>query len=267
MKYRTNIAGVVLVLLAGVTARAEITVPLSYSRHTGSRAPQVYSSDASDGTAAGLDAPRTLNWTLDTSRTPELRQWADTKLKPAVDQWYPVWVECLASDGVTAPKHFTITIKAMDGVAATGGTDVEVSESWIKEQIAQPGNWNEAVGSVIHELVHVVQQYGNDRPGTAATPVWLMEGIADYFRWFHYEPVAHRPKMTAQEGAKAHYTDSYQTTAGFLEYVCKNHGHEFVIRMNAALREHRYSPNLWTAYSGMSVENLWKAYVASLPQT
>jgi hypothetical protein len=207
-----------------------------------------------------------FNWTLDTSRTPELKQWAETKLKPAVDRWYPVWVDCLASDGFTAPKHFTITIKPMDGVAATGGTDVEVSESWIKGQIAQPGNWNEAVGSVIHELVHVVQQYGNDKPGAPATPVWLMEGIADYFRWFHYEPVAHRPKMTAQEGKTAHYTDSYRTTAGFLEYVCKNHNHEFVIRINAALREHRYSPNLWTDYTGMSVENLWKAYVASLPQ-
>lgn len=238
MKCRAMIAGVAVVLLAGVTAR----------------------------TAAGFGAPRTLNWTLDTSRTPELKQWAETKLKPAVNQWYPVWVDCLASNGFAAPTHFTITIKPMDGVAATSGTDVEVSESWIKGQIAQPGNWNEAVGSVIHELVHVVQQYGNDKPRTAATPIWLMEGIADYFRWFHYEPVAHWPKMTAQDGATAHYTDSYQTTAGFLEYVCKNHNHEFVIRMNAALREHRYSPNLWINYTGMSVENLWKAYVASLPQ-
>ena len=139
-----------------------------------------------DGTEApaGPDLqPRakTFDWTLDVSRSPELKEWAETRLKPAVDQWYPVWVECLASDGFAAPQHFTITIKPMRGVAGTANTDVEVSESWIKGQIARPGDWNEAIGSVLHELVHVVQQYGDKR-----VPGWMTEGIADYFRWFHY---------------------------------------------------------------------------------
>jgi len=110
-----------------------------------------------------------FEWTLDVSQSPDLKEWAETQLKPAVDKWYPIWVECLASDGFTAPKKFTITIKPMDGVAATGDTDVEVSESWIKGQIRNP-EWNEAVGSVMHELVHVVQQYGNQR-----NPGWMVE--------------------------------------------------------------------------------------------
>ena len=159
---------------------------------------------------------------------PDLKEWAETKLKPAVDQWYPVWVDCLASDGFTAPKKFKITIKPMRGVAATSETDIVVSEEWIKGQIGKP-EWNEAIGSVIHELVHVVQQYGGRR-----NPGWMVEGVADYFRWFHYEPVAHRPKLSATRAARAKYSDSYQTTAGFLEYVARTHDHEFVVKMNAA---------------------------------
>jgi hypothetical protein len=219
-------------------------------------------------TPAGKETPagpeskarvKDFDWTLDVSQSPELKEWAETKLKPAVDQWYPILVDCLGSDGFTAPKKFLITIKPMDGVAATGGTDVDVSAEWIKGQIKTP-EWNEAVGSVIHELVHVVQQYK-----ARGNPGWMVEGIADYFRWFHYEPAAHAPKLSARRAARAKYSDSYQTTAGFLEYVVKNHDHEFVVKMNAAMRQGRYSPDLWTEYTGMSVGDLWNEYVKTIP--
>ena len=134
-------------------------------------------------------------------------------------------------------------------MADTSGTDVEVSEDWIKRPIRKP-DWNEAIGSVIHELVHVVQQYK-----TRGNPGWMVEGVADYFRWFHYEPVAHRPRLTARRAARARYSDSYQTTAGFLDYIARNHDHEFVVKMNAAMRQGRYSPDLWMEYTGMSVQD------------
>jgi hypothetical protein len=215
-------------------------------------------------TPAGPDSKaraKDFDWTLDVSQSPDLKDWAETKLKPAVDQWYPVWVDCLASDGFTAPKKFKITIKPMDGVAATSDTDVEVSEEWIKGQIRKP-EWNEAIGSVIHELVHVVQQYGGKR-----NPGWMVEGIADYFRWFHYEPAAHHPKLSARRAARARYSDSYQTTAGFLEYVAKTHDHEFVVKMNAAMRQGRYSPDLWAEFTGMTVQELWSEYVKSVTES
>jgi hypothetical protein len=200
-------------------------------------------------------------WTLDVSKSPDLKEWAETQLKPAVDKWYPIWVDCLASDGFTAPKKFKITIKPMGGVAATSDAEIEVSERWIKGQIKKP-EWNEAIGSVIHELVHVVQQYGGNR-----NPGWMVEGVADYFRWFHYEPIAHHPKLSARRAARAKYSDSYQTTAAFLEYVARNHDHEFVVKMNAAMRQGRYSPDLWTEFTGMTVQDLWSEYVKSLAES
>ena len=89
----------------------------------------------------------------------------------------------------------------------------------------------------------------------------MVEGIADYFRWFHYEPAEHRPRL---RNPRAKYSDSYQTTAGFLEFVMKNHDHELVVKMNAAMRQGRYSPALWKDFTGMSVQELWAEYVKSV---
>ena len=39
------------------------------------------------------------------------------------------------------------------------------------------------IGAMVHETVHCVQLYrGRGNPG------WLVEGVADYVRFFKYEP-------------------------------------------------------------------------------
>src|ERR1043165_3008518 len=86
------------------------------------------------------------------------------------------------------------------------------------------GPQSDSVGSMSHEAVHVAQQYGRAR-GRNRVPGWLTEGIADYIRWWKYEPASMRRPVapTKRNGQPASYTDSYQTTAAFLEYVAKNH--------------------------------------------
>lgn len=109
-------------------------------------------------TAAALVRAKDFDYTLDVSQVPDLKEWAETKLRPEVDKWYPIFRDCLASDGFTAPKKFSVTIKPMNGVAGTSDTAVAVSADWIHSQLKRP-EWNEAVGSILHELVHVIQQY------------------------------------------------------------------------------------------------------------
>ncbi|MEI6780827.1 MAG: basic secretory protein-like protein [Verrucomicrobiota bacterium] len=207
-------------------------------------------------TAAAPVRTRDFDYTLDVSQAPDLKEWAETRLRPEMDKWYPTFRDCLASDGCTAPKQFSVTIKPMDGVAGTGDTTVEVSADWIRSQL-QHSEWNEAVGSILHELVHVLQQYK-----TRGNPGWLVEGIADYFRWYQFEPAAHRPKL--RNPARARYSDSYKTTAGFLEYVATHHDHEVVVRLNAAMRQGRYRAEIWQDFTGQSVQELWAEYVKSL---
>ena len=165
----------------------------------------------------------------------------------------------------TGPAESTVTIEANgQGIAATSGTRVTVSAKWIKQQ-EERGPQNESVGSVVHEAVHVAQQYGGAR-GRNRVPGWLTEGIADYVRWWKYEPASVRRPVAPikRNGQPASYTDSYQTTAAFLEFVAKNHDHEIVVKLNAAGRNASYSPDLWKKYTGKTVEELWTQFVETL---
>jgi hypothetical protein len=214
------------------------------------------SSTATTTTTVESDAkPRMkdFDWTLDTSQSPDLKDWAETKLKPVVDQWYPRLVDYFASDGFTAPTRFKITIRPGNGNVSFSGTTIQLSESWVKEQISRPGDWNQATGAVIWALARVVQQYGD--------PPWLAYGVANYYRWFIYEPA--KPKMSALSAAGHNYSDRNMTES-FLDFVVNNHDPKIVSKMNAAMRQGRYSPDLWKEYTGKSAEDLWAEFLKSL---
>jgi hypothetical protein len=193
---------------------------------------------------------------FDTSEVPELQNWVDGKLRPVCEQWYPRIVELLPSDGYTAPRRVTVTFKQdMSGVAATSGTRITCADGWFRRNVD-----GEAAGAVVHELVHVVQQYGRTRGGHR-NPGWLVEGIADYLRWFQYEPPSLRPRP---DPARAKYTDSYRTTAAFLNYVTETRDQAIVQKLNTALREGKYTEELWKASTGKTVDELWADYLQTL---
>jgi len=197
---------------------------------------------------------------IDYSEVPELADWVKTKLQPTCDTWYPKIVEALPSKDFTAPDRVEIVITVKyRGVAATGGTRISCGAAWFKQNLK-----GEALGAVVHELVHVVQRYRGVRGGSP-NPGWLVEGVADYIRWFKFEP---RPTGTRPRDLDhANYSDSYRTTAGFLNYVVEKHDKQLVEKLNAAMREGRYKPDLWKEYTGKTVDELWKEYVASLRQS
>jgi hypothetical protein len=86
-------------------------------------------------------------------------------------------------------------------------------------------------------MVHIVQQYRRARGGNR-NPGWMVEGLADYIRWFLYEPENLRPRPNP---ARANYDDSYRTTAAFLAYVKETHDKEIIKKFNAAMRGGKYS--------------------------
>lgn len=188
---------------------------------------------------------------IDGSETPELKDWIEKKLRPAAETWYPKIAEFLASDGFAAPARLSVTFrKEMDGVAYTAGTRVVCAGPWFSKNLE-----GEAVGAVIHELVHVVQQYGRARG--QPNPGWLVEGVADYVRWFLYEPRHLRPRP---DPARTRYTDSYRVTAAFLNYLTETQDPRIVPKLNAAMREGRYRPELWKELTGRTVDELWAKY-------
>lgn len=194
---------------------------------------------------------------LDVSGTPELAEWARTKVIPMAQQWYPKLVALLPSKGYEAPRKVRIVFDPqMRGVAATSGTQVRCAGAWFRDNLQ-----GEALGAVFHEFVHVVQQYGRRR-NPSPVPGWLTEGIADYIRWFKFEPESKGAEITARNLSRAKYDASYRITANFLNWVSDKHRADLVPSLNAAIREGRYEKAIWAELTGKSVEELgadWRA--------
>jgi predicted alpha-1,2-mannosidase len=195
------------------------------------------------------------DFAVDTSAAPELTDWSRQTLAPVLADWYPKIVALLPSAGYTAPAHFTLTIQPMDGVAYTTDTNVFASSSWLASQIK-----GEAVGSIVHELVHVAQQYQNgDAPG------WLVEGMADYVRWFLYEPASHGADVVWMQhrgkNFSPKYDGSYRVSANFLNWASGKYDSNLVTEVSAVLRDDKYTEDFWKQHTGKTAAELgaeWK---------
>ncbi len=204
---------------------------------------------------------------IDTSAAPDLKEWADQKLAPVLAEWYPKLVAMLPSEGYKAPKHFSVVIKPGSGVAATSGTKITANAKWLARELN-----GEAIGALLHEEIHVVQNYGWGRrhnPDGTQAPGWLVEGIPDYIRWFKYEPQSHGADLVwlqSQRNPKLNYDGRYRVTANFLNYVVEHYDehHNLITKVNAACREGKYTDALWTQWTGKPLAALndeWKASV------
>ncbi|HUS72327.1 MAG TPA: basic secretory protein-like protein [Sedimentisphaerales bacterium] len=227
-------------------------------------APVVAASQATKQYGETFEAERgKYRITIYTSETPDLTEWAHKELAPVLQQWYPKIVKMLPSEGYQAPSRVSITFSPnMRGVAAASGTGVRCGAGWFRRQLQ-----GEANGAVVHELVHVVQQYGLARrtnPNATRTPGWLVEGIADYIRWFLYEPQTRGAEVTKRNIARARYNSSYRITGNFLNWVTETYDKDIVRKLNAAARQGKYNEELWKEATGHTVQELGDEWKRSL---
>jgi hypothetical protein len=195
------------------------------------------------------DKPKAVDVIVDVSEAPELKEWGD-RAKELIQQWHPKIAQALKSDGFTAPAAVNLVFKKdMNGVAYTSEKTITVAAGWVKKH---PDDY----GMVIHELTHIVQSY--QRPGRGNG--WLVEGIADYIRFFQYEP----GKLGPIDARLARYDGSYRVTAAFLAYVAEKYDKEIVRKLNAALREGTYKDALFKEFTGKTVQELDEEWRASL---
>ena len=182
---------------------------------------------------------------VDVTEVAELAAWAD-EAKRLVETWHPKLAALLASEGFTPPAEVKLVFKKdMKGVAGTSGATISIAASWVKKH---PNDY----GMVIHELTHVVQAYPRPEPG------WLVEGIADYVRYFQFEPKA---KLGGIDPARQSYRDGYGVTAQFLAWIEKTHDQAIVAKLNAALRKSEYRYDLFKKQTGKSLDRLWAYFL------
>ena len=198
--------------------------------------------------AAAAEEPLRID--VDTSEVPEMNDYG-VKVKALAEEWYPKVVQLLPSDNHVPFRHIIITFKKdMKGVAATGGNRIFCAPQWFKDH-------PEDLGAIVHELVHVAQDYRR----RGRHPGWLVEGIADQIRFYHYEPEAARPRPDPD---RSKYSDSYRTTAAFLNWAQETYDKELVVKLNAACRAGKYDPALWKQYTGKTLEELGAEWKESL---
>ncbi len=203
------------------------------------------------------------HFTIDTTIAPDLTEWADKELRPVVQEWYPKLVEMLPSEGFNARTNVTIRFRDnMDGVpASAGGGFINCNAGWFRRELKR-----EARGSVVHEMVHVVQSYGGGRrsdPNATRMPGWLVEGIPDYIRWFLYEPQTKGAEITQRNIERAKYDASYRVTGNFLNWVSGRYDTNVVQKLNAAARAGNYSEEVWKQSTGKTSPELgeeWKKF-------
>ena len=185
---------------------------------------------------------------VDVSAAEDLKPFAD-EAREVCRRMYPIIARELASDGFTPPRVVTIIFKEEDRFpAATAGDRIFCSAKWFRDH-------PDDVGAIVHELAHVIQSYPK------YDPPWLVEGIADYVRFYRYEPGSQRP---SPDPKKAKYTDGYRTTAAFLAWIEEQHDPKIVVRLNAACREGRYRPELFETFTGKPLDELWAQYLQAL---
>jgi len=195
-------------------------------------------------------------FTVDLTKAPDLASWTEKTLMPVVEEWYPKIVEMLPSPGYRPPDE--VTMKFRDDIGGTpayaAGNEVTLNIEFFRNQRDR-----EACGAVVHELVHVVQNYwwGRRRNRNAAeVPGWITEGIPDYIRWFLFEPQSKGAEITKQNFEEARYDSSYRVSGNFLDWVVRTKDSDLIRKLNAAAREGKYSPDDWKKWTGSTVEEL-----------
>lgn len=196
-------------------------------------------------------APKTpevkVSITVNAQEAPDLTLWG-TNMKRLCEKWYPKIAAQLKSDGFTPPETVEIVIKKELPIPAqTIGTTIEVNAVDTRKNHGD-------LGMMIHELTHVIQSYPRQKSDLG----WLVEGIADYIRFWVYEP---KTKQSKIDVTKATYKDGYRVTAAFLGWLSLKYDKDIVNKLNAKLRKGRCDETIFKDLLDKSVDDLWKEFV------
>jgi len=188
--------------------------------------------------------------TVHVDDAPDMRAWLE-KTARICERAYPMINRELASEGFTPPRTIAMTLKSdYRGVAATGGNRIVGSVDYFRRH-------QDDVGAMVHETTHVVQHYRGRR-----NPGWLVEGVADYVRFFKFEP----GKIGRINAQRARYNGSYRVSAAFLAYLNEKYEQQLVRKLNEAMRKGRYDEQLFKQLTGKPLAELGEEWQATLRQ-
>jgi hypothetical protein len=195
--------------------------------------------------------PNSLAVVVDVSDAPVAAEWA-AGAKELCETWHGIIFDLLNPVGRPPARTITIVFKgpSMKGVAYTRAPEstITISAAWVKKH-------PDDIGMVIHELTHVVQNYPRSK---GANPFWVVEGIADYIRYYEFEP----EKRTPIDWKKT-YRDGYGVASAFLDWTQRTHAPHLIEKLNARLAIGEYTDELFADYASAPLERLWEEFLTS----
>lgn len=193
-----------------------------------------------------IRAPR---MTVDTKAAPDLAEWGDKAKKLATD-WFPHVTQLLSTKDWKAPKTLRFVFRLnQEAPAWCSGNEISISADWVRKH---PDDF----GMVIHEMTHAIQSYPDNKVDTG----WLVEGIADYIRWWKFEPEGGPSKINFE---KASYKDAYRATAYWLAWVSKKYDRRLVPSLDADLRKGDDPNPTIVKLTGKEPQALWDEFRAA----
>ena len=118
---------------------------------------------------------------------------------------------------------------------------------------------------LIHELTHVDQHYSNNNDS------WLTEGIADYVRHKYFEKdIELQFAVNLDDDGKVNnflfategYRVGYRVTGAFLFWLEDRKDKDIVAVLNQALRNGRYSKEIFQTRCNATLDDLWLDFLA-----
>jgi hypothetical protein len=172
-----------------------------------------------------------LEVSIDISRVqdaaPYIAQWAEHAAR-VCKVWYPVICAQLGGDGFKPRETLRLVFLPHQIFPASFHDESNAIYISTDDLCRDPSNY----GMVVHELVHAVQRYPASGEGG-----WLVEGIADYIRYYLYEVDPEHAWIDPEHPERSKYTDSYRVTACFLDYLVRNYDPHIVGTLNRLLRK------------------------------
>jgi hypothetical protein len=189
-----------------------------------------------------------VEFSVDVADAPEMQAWA-LKTARICEGAYAMINQELRSDGFKPARFIRLSLKkSYRGVAAASGRQITGSVKYFKDHPRD-------VGAMIHETVHIVQHYrGNTNPS------WLVEGVADYVRFFKFEP----GNLGPINANRAYYNQSYRVSAAFLAYLVEKYDPMIIVKLNQSMREGTYKAELFREVTGRNIDDLGKEWRAKL---
>ena len=189
-----------------------------------------------------------IEFVIDVADAPEMKAWAEDVAR-LCERWYPRINEELKSDGYKPARQVTMSLKSdYNGVAEAGGGRIKGSVKYFQ---SHPDD----KGAMIHETVHIVQRYRG-----RGNPSWLVEGVADYLRFWIFEP----GKAGRLDPNRARYNASYRTSAAFLAYLTDKYDKTIVLKLNKLMREGKYKEDAFKELTGKTLTELGDEWKTSL---